>query len=81
MRSTLEQKISALEEQLYSKEKSFKVEQRQWEARAEERQSIYRSELQKLEQELIEMERKLPNEKSQSKTEKLSQLKKEEENN
>ena len=73
----LERKILALEDQLYSKEKRYKVEQKQWESRAEERQSIYRSELQKLEKELIEMERQLPNKKTQSNIEGFVQLEKE----
>ena len=72
----LEQKIVALEEQLYSKEKKYKVEQRQWESRAEERQNIYRSELQKLEKELIEMETQLPNKNTQSDIEQLALLRK-----
>jgi len=72
----LEQKIIALEEQLYSKEKKYKVEQKQWESRAEERQNIYRSELQKLEKELIEMETQLPNKNTRSNIEQLALLRK-----
>ena len=72
--SELEQKILALEEQLYSKEKRYKIEQKQWESRAEERQSLYRSQLQKLEKELIEIEGQSPNKKTQPNVEELALL-------
>ena len=72
--SELEQKILALEEQLYSKEKKYKIEQKQWESRAEERQSLYRSQLQKLEKELIEIEGQSPNKKTKPNVEELALL-------
>ena len=70
----LEQKILELEEQLYSKEKRYKIEQKKWESRAEERQNLYRSQLQKLEKELVEIERQPPNKKPEPNVAELSFL-------
>ena len=65
----LEQKILELEEQLYSKEQEHKVEQKKWESRAEERQNVYRSQLQKLEKNLVDTGKKQPNQINKNKEE------------